>query len=277
MVSNQSFSDEVIQRFLTLYKKLPTSDAIAILEKEFPAVAKKRKPRKYWTQVAFRNGVKKLAEEEPVREDQMELPDVAPSTPAVEIPDHIVFGSAKIPLEALRYYRDQIVKDELSRVQIVANIRQRFPTLADAPESSLPNFFHLRFGAKTKADLADMSAEEFENQLMIQHRNQLVFDLHDQKWRDSAIAEKTAELFPELEPIHPTEIKPLVRIRRKTAKARSLRWQKRERKDDGDEEVRLKEPKVVGYSVKLTGPNMHYAADLTVEQAKNLLKNLLDL
>lgn len=268
------FPKEVIQRFFALYRTMQADEAIEILKKEFPEVAKADKPLKYWTQIANRNGIRKKPLPKPA---QMALPveEITPTTPEVPIPEYIVFGSTKLPLDAIRYYRDEVMRCERSRGEIVQSVRERFPSIAHIPDTTIPNFFTLRFGSCNRMALSKIGEDELNHQLQMQSRNQLVLELHAQKWRDSAIVEKAAELFPNLEPISAPEVKTIVDHRAVTARARAAR---KTRKEVSQEPREPKEPrKITAHSVKLLGPNMHYDADLTPEQAKDLLKTLLEL
>jgi len=266
------FNKELIQKFLELCDTTPVNEAIEILKKEFPEIIKVDKPLKYWNQIANRSKRSRAAAPRPKKPAQMALPveEIKPTTPDVEVPSYVVFGSNKLPLDAIRYYHTEILHCERSRKDIVQSIRERFPSIAQISDPTIPNFFTLRFGSCKLSVLSKIGKEELERMLQMQSRNQLVTELYAQKWRDSAIAEKAAELFPSLEPISTSEIKEIT-----THRIRANKISRQTRKEN-----RIGEPreikKVTTWSVKLLGPNMHYEMDLTPDQAKDLLKKLLE-
>jgi len=285
--ASEQFTSEVMQRFLVLYQERPTKEAIEQLEKEFPAVMRAGKPRKYWTQVALRYGIKKtelgsfpVAPEPQPKLEQAQLPlaEFKISNPDVKIPDHIIFGGWQLSVLAIREYKDALLEDA-SAASIVRRLRERYPSLGQAPDTAFANFFKLRLGLTGREEIVEASEETFEQAMKLQLRKQLVMDLFAQKWREAAIVEKSAELFPDLEPIEISEIKAMVTHRRQTSKARQSK--RRYVRNDPTEPASPKEPrepKVTNYSVKLIGPDLHYTAELSSrEQAKNMLKALLDL
>lgn len=282
--ASKQFTSEVIQRFLALYVEKPTSLALEQLAKEFPAVAKAGKPVRYWNQVAWRCGVKKTelgsfpVALEPKAQTQLPLvpePEIRISNPDVATPDYFIFGGFKIPLAAIREYRNALRGDS-SAASIARRLCERFPSMASTPENAFANFCKLRLGLSGRTEIVTAKDDDFDHAISLQLRKQLVMDLFAQKWRDAAIVEKTVELFPDLEPLEASEVKVLVDHRRQTIKARQSR--RRYRQEEGGEPPEIREPKVTAYSVRLVGPDLNYSAELSSrEQAKTMLKALLDL
>jgi hypothetical protein len=286
--ASKQFPSEVIQRFLALYVEKPTNLALEQLAKEFPAVAKAGKPVRYWNQIAWRCGIKKKelgsfpVAPEPKAQTRLPLvellpesePEIRINNPDVAVPNHFIFGGFKIPLAAIREYRDALLGDS-SAASVSRRLRERFPSMTSTPENIFTTFFKLRLGLSTRTEIVEIVEEDFDHAIVLQLRKQLVMDLFAQKWREAAIVEKTVELFPDIEPLETSEVKTLVSHRRQTRNAH----QARRRPQNNDEAP--KEPcarKVTSYSVRLVGPDLNYSAELSSrEQAKTMLKALLEL
>jgi hypothetical protein len=282
--ASKQFTEEVIQRFLALYVEKPTNLALEQLAKEFSAVAKAGKPVRYWNQIAWRCGIKKKelgsfpVAPEPKAQTQLPLvpePEIRIKNPDVAIPDYFIFGGFKIPLAAIREYRDALL-GESSAASISRRLRERFPSMASTPENIFATFFKLRLGLSNRTEVIEITEEDFDHTIALQLRKQLVINLFAQKWREAAIVEKTVELFPDIEPLETSEVKTLVSHRRQTRNANQAR-----RRPQNNEAQPLKEPcerKVATYSIRLVGPDLNYSAELSSrEQAKTMLKALLEL
>jgi hypothetical protein len=157
-------------------------------------------------------------------------------------------------------------------------ICKAYPEIGKISDSSLGGFFRLRLGLTSRTDIITIPDEKFEELLRQQLCNGMVCLLYEKKWRESAIAEKVVEMFPDLEAPSLEMIKQLVSHRRT-----KVQYKKRLKSKEVVENTQHCDSFPSGsasapsnkYFIQLTGPKIKYNDELTESAAKSLLQSLL--
>jgi hypothetical protein len=264
---------------------METCDCIAKLATEFPAVKRNCKPREYWNKLAIRHGIKRSALVKPEAKQEVK-PEVKPvqvemeikiNNPSITIPDTIIFGGRHYPILAIRDFRARLAEN-LSFRAATEMICKAYPEIGKISDSSLGGFFRLRLGLTSRTDIITIPDEKFEELLRQQLCNGMVCLLYEKKWRESAIAEKVVEMFPDLEAPSLEMIKQLVSHRRT-----KVQYKKRLKSKEVVENTQHCDSFPSGsasapsnkYFIQLTGPKIKYNDELTESAAKSLLQSLL--
>jgi hypothetical protein len=267
-----SYSEALLTRFKELYENTPNDQLDVILHKEFPQETKNRKGFGPWRSLAHRLNLRKGSAK---AMDEIVV-NVIPSTPDVEVPSTITFGKIGYPVALLRSIGVALQHGE-PLGGAYRNLAKEFGIIADNKHiPSLTNFFRMRFNA-TIPQFKGMPTQQIEETLQKELRVELVRRLRNDKWRDSAIIEKSAELFPEMEPLQLEEVR---RIKNFWRAGKRERTGKRGRPRLDTDIVQA--PVVRNLAKKddlctfsINGPTLNYTEKVPLAKAKNILKIVL--
>lgn len=265
------YSEAFLKRFQEIYASTPTVELDKILRQEFPEDTKGRSINPgIWNSLAHRCGLKKGNTQK--MEDTISI-EINPSTPDVEIPRAITFGKVAYPVELLKFMADKLHQG-VGLTNAFNEATNKFNAVVD-PKCIPPlgNFFRLRFKT-TLSDFSSLSTESIGNTLLQEQRIELVRKLRNEKWRDLAIIEKTAELFPDLRPLTLDQIRGIRNF------WRAVKGGAKKREYHRDPEVE-KAPvarslvKLDEYTLAISGPKLQYNETVTFARAKAILKTVL--
>jgi hypothetical protein len=272
------YSKAFLERFDELYGALTTVELDKLLRYEFKEELKTRsKSPRIWESLAYRRHLTKAQraqrEGTPMSEPEQLTMAITPSTPDVEIPNSITFGRCSFPAAVLEATARGLVQGEKLN-DAYENAATDLGTVIN--HDSLPalgNFFRLRFKKNIK-EFTSLSDEYITTTIHSELRSELVRQLHQDKWRDAAIIEKTAELFPSLEPLDQDEIKKIGNFWRR-GKGSKIR-----RKHDAAAEQtptsRSLAKKVDNtYTLSIAGPLLQYQETVDLAKAKSILRVIL--
>jgi len=203
----KEYSEKFLKRFDALYPKFSTEELGPILRKEFPEETKNRsKESGVWRSLANRRGIYRKGKKGngAIVEDVVNI-SINPSTPDVELPTCITLGKYAYPIDLLRAIAQGIAAGA-SVGDAYETAAKQFNTIVDKSRiSSLTNFFRLRFNTNL-SQFSKVPLEKIDITLQKAQRVELVRSLKKEKWRDLAIIEKSADLFPDLDPLTLEEV-----------------------------------------------------------------------
>jgi hypothetical protein len=137
---------------------------------------------------------------------------------------------------------------------------------------ALANFFRLRFKKNLK-EFPSISDEEVTTTIYSELRAELVRQLHQEKWRDAAIIEKTAELFPDLEPLDQDGIKRIGNFWRRGKGSKIIRRSEAVEQVPTGKSLVKKENN--SYTLSIAGPLLQYQETVDLAKAKSILRVIL--
>jgi hypothetical protein len=274
----RGYSEEFLKRFDRIYTEYSVAELDSLLRKEFPEETKGRSTRlDMWRSLAHRRGLhraRKIKGKANIMEDIVSV-SINPSTPNVDIPNSISLGKYAYPIDLLRAIV-QGMADGMSLRVAYEEAAKKLNTIVEKKHlPSLSNFIRLRFDTNLK-EFHKIPTAKIEIILQRQQRIELVRLLKKDKWRDLAIIEKTAELFPDLDPLALEEINKIRnfwRIGRKESKRKTLLSASPQ--DEQIPVVRSLAKVDDSYTLSIVGPLLRYYETVKLAKAKEILKIIL--
>jgi hypothetical protein len=153
---------------------------------------------------------------------------------------------------------------------------KQFNTIVDKNRvSSLTNFFRLRFATKL-SDFSKIPVEKIDIILQKSQRTELVRFLKKEKWRDLAIIEKSADLFPDLDPLTLDEINKIRNFWHFGRKESTKKKVSSLLPEEGTIMAVKSLAKVEdSYMLSIVGPLLQYRETMKLAKAKAILKIIL--
>lgn len=271
------YSEAFLERFDQIYGTLTLEELDKLLRYEFRQELKeKSKSPRIWESLAYRRNLTnkhKRSEETTMQEPEQLTMAITPSTPDVAIPTSITFGRCSFPATVLEATARGLVQGEKLN-NAYENAAEDLGTVIN--RDSLPalgNFFRIRFKKNIK-EFPSLSEDYVAATIRSELRSELVRQLHQDKWRDAAIIEKTAELFPDLDPLDQDEIKRIGNFWRRG------KGSKIKRKNDIAAEQTLTSRSLVKkventYTLSIVGPLLQYQETVDLAKAKSILRVIL--